>query len=213
MTKKISYKNVALAATLTLLFFIIGIFLGNVIVSQKYDVVFQTTSDLRAETLSLELQYQLVSANPCETYSKEMFLGNELDQLAGRLQFLEDQYGADNQNVLRLKKYYSLLQIRHYLFYKNVVEVCDVELDLILYFYDNEECVRCDDQGGVLTTFRQKYSDSVKIYSFDVLLEDPALRTLKQMYSINQTPSIVYNGNTLSGFVSRRELEELKINN
>lgn len=212
MTKrKICYKSVFLALVLTILIFVSGIIIGNNNVEKKYENLEGFISDLRLQTMSLELQYELMSDEPCKAI-ENAYLTEELAQLNSRLDYLENLYGTNSPEILQMKQYYSLLQIQHWMLFREARESCDVVSDLILYFYSNEDCQDCATQGSVLTAFRKKYKEEVKVYAFDMNLEDPAINTLEQMFKVGEVPSIVYNEELFSGFVPFSMLEDLLTN-
>jgi hypothetical protein len=133
---------------------------------------------------------------------------SELYQIGARLDFMESEMGQDNRQVLGLKEYYHLLEIRHWLFLKKAKEECNRDYNLILYFYSNKgDCPKCQDQGNVLTYLHRKYP-RLNIYSFDVNIDNPALKTIKSLYDIKGTPPIlVINDQTYSGFMTSVEIE------
>ena len=133
MKRNISYKTLAIALLLTTLVFIVGIFIGNYTVSMKYDNLDSFMSNLRLQTMSLEMQFDLVSEDPCRAMNIS-YLENELSLLNNRLSYLEQLYGTKDPEIIQMKQYYSLLQIRHWLLFKNAQEVCNNSDSLILYF-------------------------------------------------------------------------------
>jgi len=60
-----------------------------------------------------------------------------------------------------------------------------------------------------LTAFRRKYDPNVKVYAFDVNIDDPALNTLIEIYNITVVPSILYNDLMIPKYISMDELEEI----
>ena len=69
------------------------------------------------------------------------------------------------------------------------------KIDTILYFYSNkEDCNDCEQQGYVLSYIKKKYP-SVRVYSFDINIENQAIDIIKENYDINIAPSVVINGN------------------
>lgn len=165
--------------------------------------------EVRLDTLGAELQYELISENPCVALDYAPFT-NELYELGEKLTFMEEQLGKNNQQVLELKEYYSLLEIRHWLFIKKSMQECNDHGNLILYFYSNKgDCNKCEDQGYVLNYIHEKYPNT-HIYSFDSNLDNSALQTLKKTYEINETlPSMIINDKVYTGFKDREEIEAI----
>ncbi|MFT4297950.1 MAG: hypothetical protein ACMXX5_02050, partial [Candidatus Woesearchaeota archaeon] len=163
-------------------------------------------------TMSMELQFSLLTEDPCKAMNTN-YLETELSILNNRLDYLEQLYGKRDPEIIQMKKYYSLLQIRHWLLFSKAQEMCDVDLGIILYFYSNEKCPDCNTQGNVLTSFRKKYADEIKVYAFDVDLDDPAVATLVDIYNVSQVPTIVYNDYVFVGFTGMQRLENIRSGN
>ena len=61
-------------------------------------------------------------------------LSQELNSLAEKLSYTEGQFGSDNIEVVRLKQYYSLLQIKDYLLSKKSPKSADKGRHLLFIF-------------------------------------------------------------------------------
>lgn len=198
-------KYLAVFATTTLIF-VIGLFLGNLISNAKISNINLLEQDFRTDILALEVQYALLSENPCSSFNT-IVLSDELYKIGARLDFMENKLGPTDEDVLRLKEYYSLLQIRHWLLLKKQNNECEIENDHIIYFYSNlGDCGECKEQGFVLSFLHKKYP-SLSIYSFDINIDNPALRTIKEVYKITKAPSLIINEKTYSGFKNSKEIE------
>ncbi len=193
------------AFAITTLIFIVGIIVGNYISSQKLSTIDALQRDLTQKTISSELQYLLMSEHPCESVDASE-LTQELFDIGSKLDFMENQLGKTNADVISLKAYYSLLEIRHWLFLKKAKKECGVDADLIVYFYSNEgDCPECQQQGYVLSTIHRNYP-SVNIYSFDINIDDPAVVTLRRIHGIYDAPTLVINDEVLQGSRTMHEV-------
>ena len=201
-------KYLAVFATTTLIF-LIGLAVGQKISDTKLDKLEDIENDLRIETTAMELQYLLLAENPCKILNSTP-LSKELYQLGSRLDYMEKTQGVDDPTVLRLKEYFSLLQIRHWLFLKRAKEECDTDHDFILYFYSNKgDCGSCEEQGYVLTYIREEYPHT-RVYAFDTNIEDPAVNTIKEIYLRNTTlPSFIINDYDYYGFKDKEAIEKI----
>ncbi len=193
---------------ITTLIFISGILLGNHFSNNKISELSEMTERIQLNTLSAELQFLIVSKEPCRLLN-ESDLSNELHSIGSKLEFMENELGTDNKKVLSLKEYYQLLELRHWLLLKQAHEKCNQNFDLIMYFYTNKrECDRCREQGGVLTYLRQK-NQKLSIYSFDDELENPAMRTVKELYGVKGSmPTLIINEQAYEGFMDSAQIEE-----
>lgn len=198
-------KYLAVFATTTLIF-IIGIIIGYMITLSKLNTISNMEQDLKINAMDIELQYLLLAEDPC-TAINSTFLTDELFQIGIRLDFMERDLGIDNPSVIALKEYYSLLELRHWIFTKKTKKECNINKDLVLYFYSNKgDCPKCEEQGFILNYMHKKYP-KLSIYSFDINMKNNALSTVKKIYGVKKRPSIIINNKLYSGFKSKKEIE------
>lgn len=166
-------------------------------------------SQLSIDTLSLDTQFSLLEAAPCDSAASSTTLTGELADLGTRLSYTEDQLGTDNAQVIRLKEQYSLLEIRDYLITKELAAACGTRPVTVLYFYSNAgDCSDCDKAGYALSYLRNTYP-SLRVYSFDYNLDLGALRTFITLNKVkNALPAFVINGKHYYGFTSLADLEK-----
>ncbi|MBR9691536.1 hypothetical protein GOV06_02015 [Candidatus Woesearchaeota archaeon] len=201
-------KYLAVFATTTLIF-VIGLMLGQRMADNKLTSLEDIENALRIDSMAMELQYLLLAENPCKA-SNSTLLSEELYQLGSKLDYMEKTRGVNDLAVIRSKEYFSLLQIRHWLFLKRVKSECSTEQDLILYFYSNKgDCATCEEQGYVLSFIRETYPQT-RIYAYDINIENPAVNTLKEMFLKNQTiPALIINDYTFYGFKDKEAVEKI----
>lgn len=161
------------------------------------------------DTLSLDTQFSLLEAAPCDSIASSTTLISSLADLGNRLSYAEGQLGSDNAQVIRLKQQYSLLEIRDYLITKQLAAACGTKPVTVLYFYSNAgDCADCDKAGYALSYLRTTYP-GLRVYSFDYNLDLGALKTLVGISKIRDTlPAFVINGNRSYGFTSLAALEK-----
>ena len=133
----------------------------------------------------------------------------EINSLAKRLSYMEEQRGTNDVEVISLKKYYSLLQIKDYLLLRERARQCGEQPLSILYFYSNKgDCEECTKMGHVLTSMRENY-DKLHVYAFDYNLDLSVISTLKSIYKLeDRLPVIVINRKPHYGFQTREEVEK-----
>ena len=161
------------------------------------------------DTLSLDTQFSLLEAAPCDSVASSTTLVSSLADLGNRLSYAEDQLGSDNAQVIRLKQQYSLLEIRDYLITRQLAEACGTKPVTVLYFYSNAgDCADCDKAGYALSYLRTTYP-SLRVYSFDYNLDLGALKTLVGITKLQgPLPAFVINGKRSYGFTSLADLEK-----
>ncbi|MBW3014959.1 thioredoxin family protein [Candidatus Woesearchaeota archaeon] len=191
----------------TVLIFLLGILIGSYVTGLKLKALTGMQDDLKTQTLSVELQYEILKEDPCSAinYSK---LTDELYNLGERLVFMENSLGWDDPNVLELKEYFSLLELRHWLLIKKNNKVCGDKVVPILYFYSNKgDCPKCEQQGFILTNVRRNFPE-VRVYHFDMNIVNPAIDTVKGLYNVKSAPTVVVLDETFNGFVTKSVIEE-----
>ncbi len=188
--------------------FITIFFVTKIINEKKLSEIRSIQDKISIDLLSSETQFSLLKRSTC-TQDGNSLLAPEIGKLGERLSFMESELGANNESVLGLKKYYSLLQIKDYLLGLELSEKCDFKPIYILYFYKND-CTDCEKQGYVLTALREKYPE-LRVYSFDADLDLSAIATLETMYSISNEglPALVINEKLYKGFQSIETIEKL----
>jgi len=209
--KRISItKFVAVVATTTLIF-IFGILLGNYLSNIKLSSLDELQQDLRVKTMSLEMQYSLLAENPC-AHTKTNTLNEELYQLNSKIDFMESSLGTSNTDVLRLKEYYSILQLRHYLLLRRAMKECGEDYIFVLYFYSNkEDCPDCRSEGDIITYFRKEL-ENMRVYAFDIDIDNVAIETVKELYGVDAIPTMVINDQVFKGFLSKNEMQKVFAN-
>ena len=164
---------------------------------------------LSIDTLSLDTQFSLLENAPCDAAASSTQLIGKLADLGNRLAYAENQLGAGNPQVVRLKEQYSLLEIRDYLATKQIAAACGTRPVTVLYFYSNAgDCSDCDKAGYALSYLRDTYPN-VRVYSFDYNLDLSALKTLIGLNRIKGTlPAFIISGRKYYGFTSLADLEK-----
>jgi thiol-disulfide isomerase/thioredoxin len=167
--------------------------------------------NIAIDILSSETQFDLLKEVPCQNVN-DSILSPELNDLGDRLSHTENVRGENDADVIYLKKYYSLLQVKDYLLSKKVAEKCGSlkKQVFIIYFYSNKgDCPDCQKEGYVLTRLKEKYPE-LRVYSFDFDLDLSVINSLKAIYKIKSAlPVLIIEDTTYSGYKSIEELEAL----
>ncbi|HEY0010618.1 MAG TPA: hypothetical protein VGB97_01740 [Candidatus Paceibacterota bacterium] len=166
---------------------------------------------LATDTLSIETQFALLEETSCENLSETNTLSSEMTNLGERLAFAEGQLGSDNEQVVQLKKQYTLIQIRDYILTKRLAEACNLDPVVALYFYSNEPgaCEDCD-RASYALSYLHETNPALRVYSFDYNLELGALKTLIAVEKVEpRFPAFVIGDERVYGF---EEVDEFKLN-
>jgi hypothetical protein len=206
----INWQLYLLALIITGSVFWLAISLSNRIHNERIKEIQSIENNISMNILSLETQFDLLAEVSCDEIDNTI-LSKELNSLASRLNYMEEQRGKDDAEVTRLKEYYSLMQIKDYLLMKKIGKECGDEPVSILYFYSNEgDCPDCEKEGYVLTYLREHYP-GVRVYAFDYHIGLSAVNTVTSLYNVteNRLPSVVIGKKTLYGFQEKETLEAL----
>jgi hypothetical protein len=164
---------------------------------------------IAVNTLSLETQFSLLESAPCSEAGNTE-ITSQLDDLGQRLSYTEKQLGTDDEQVVQLRKQYSLLEIRDYLLTKRIAATCGTKPVIVLYFYSNKgDCPKCDSAGQALTYLRETYPQ-LRVYSFDYDLDLGAVKTFISINKLHENlPAFVVNGKAFYGVGDLKGIEAI----
>jgi len=203
----IDWKKYLIVFLFTVGLFLSASYVSNYFGNKKINQLKLIQDKISIDILSSETQFSLLSELSCRNIS-DSILSGELEELGKKLEWGQDNLGVTDE-VLYLKKYYSLLQIKDYILTKKISERCKTKSAFILYFYTTaENCSECEKQGLVLSVLRDKYPE-LRVYSFDYSIDLSVVKALLQIYKIEDTklPALVIDEDVLTGFYDINKLE------
>ncbi len=209
---QINKKRHLIALIFTLVAFLIGILLGNLITKERTELAEEISQQQRLEAESIQLQYlyitSLLQSQNCPAIFKALEENlNTLEKARVRLenfilQNKEEQY-------FLIKRDYTLAEIRYWLLLKQTEDVCPHDAATLLYFYSDEEnCKDCPLQGLILTTIKEKLDNRILIFSIDTqnLQEESMVSILKESFNITTLPTVIVNDDKVEGFSKIEEM-------
>ena len=204
------WKKYIFAFVITSIIFATAIAASNYFNNKRIAEIESIESRIAVDILSLETQFDLLQQLSCADVFQNPVLSSELETLGERLDFAENSLGVDNPEVMKLKRSYTLLEIKDYLLMKKVTEKCPLNPTFIFYFYSNEgDCPSCVREGYVLTALKQKYPD-LRVYSFDYNLDLSALKTLIAINKVeDKLPALIINNKAYYGFNDVENIEKI----
>ncbi len=211
MTPQNDWKKYIIVFFITASLFFTANYFSNYLSNRKINQIKNAQDKISIDILSSETRFTLLKQLSCEDLKGDPILSDELTSVGSRLEFLESTLGAKNEDVVGLKKYYSILEIKDYLLMKEVSARCGLTPHFVLYFYSMKgDCSDCSRQWYVLTGIRNRYPE-LRIYTFDYNIDLSAVRSLLQIYKIKDTelPALVLDDKLLTGFLSVSDLETL----
>lgn len=200
--KPLQKKRYIFALVVSLFLFSFGFLLGYWTVDAKINFVIDSSSDLKLDSLDFDVQKDFLDIYPCDFFSTK-YLESNLAAMESDLKKIEASASPDNERLIYMKSYYSLLELKHWMFLSKFNEMCNQDYTFIFYFYSNNEyvCSDCVVQGYLLDKIREQYPN-IKIYSFDASVEIPSVQMLREKYNITSLPSIVVNDKLYEGYAS-----------
>lgn len=209
-TRTARWGSYIVAFLITALIFATALYASNYFNSKRIAEIQATQDNISVDILSTETQFELLAEHSCADIAENSVLSSEIQPLASRLSYLELQPNVDQNELARLKRYYSLLEIKDYLLMQQVAAKCHLKPVFILYFYSNKgDCAACENQGYALTGLAQKYP-FLRIYSFDYNLDLSALQTLVDINDVkDQPPALVIKGDVYYGLHTISDIEKI----
>ena len=203
-------RNALLALVITVFIFGTGFWTASTINALRVNEIQSIEDRIALDTLSLETQFELMGGLACADVAENSMLSSELNPLADRLDYTERTLGAKNDEVLRLKRQYSLLEIKDYLLMQQIAKKCGLEPVFVLYFYSNAgNCSGCEAAGNVLSYLRETYKN-LRVYSFDYQLDLGALKTLITVNKVKPNlPALVVDGKVHYGLTDLEAIEAI----
>jgi len=201
-----SGKNYIIAFLITVGIFATIIFLSRSITGQKIQAIKDAQDSIALDIASSETEFSLLSELSCKNISASS-LSKELNSMEGKIQYTETNKLTNKEELLKLKKFYFLLEIKDFLLLQKINERCGNQTLAILYIY-TMNCEDCTKQGYVLTALREKYP-GLRVYSFDHTSDLSALHALLSIYNVptDQFPAMIINEKVYSGFHSIEDIE------
>ncbi len=210
MRAKIEAKKYVFAFVITTFVFLGALVVSNKFSAQRIAEIKAIESNISMDILASETQFALLKESSCKAFDHSTAFSEELSSLGQKLAYMEDDLGTNSEEVVSLKKYYSLLQVKDYLIVKQIKEKCGVKPLTIIYFYsNNDDCDDCKKEGYVLTKLRAEYPE-LRIYSFDYNLDLSVVKTMKSIYGVRNTlPALNIWEENYYGFKSAEDIEKI----
>jgi len=205
--QNLDWKKYVIVFFITVTLFGTALYVSNYLNNRRIVQLRSDADRISLDILSSETQFALLQELSCKDVSTTV-LSSELNSLADKITYSEENIGNTNTDVISLKKSYSLLEIKDYLLMKKITERCGQKSIFILYFYNNDNCTDCTKQGYVLTSLREKYPN-LRVYSFDYNLDLGAIKSMISIYKVpDELPALVINGKVYNGFQSVEAIEK-----
>lgn len=203
--RHVDWRKYLIAFLITGAIFGTALYTNNYLNNKRMYEIKQIQDAISINILSSETEFSLLSDVTC-TDGSDITLAHELNEIATRISYGENNINSNKGEIENLKKYYSLLQIKDYLLSKKVAEKCKQKMVIAMYFYGNG-CDECIKQGFIVDALRKKYPE-LKIYSFDGSLGLSALSSFMKTLKVDTYPTLIIGGKKYGPFTTLEEMEK-----
>lgn len=213
MKRKLSRNKYIIAGIITFIVFVLGVFAGLFIESQRLGFTTKTLTQQKVDTGSLQLQYVYLNTLNLEENCgavKKIFDDNlkTLDQSMKRVQTYTEGSTVDEEEFKLLSREFVLEQIKYWLLANQVKETCGFDIISVLSFF-NKNCDNCETQTFILEYLKKVFGEKFLLFHFNVEIEEPMISTLLIQYNITTYPTIIIEGKKFEGLIGRDNLTEI----
>ena len=214
MARQIYLRTYIVVGLISLLIFSLGFLLSVLVDNQRIDRVEKATRLLELNYKSLQFQQLYINTLANNTESCPVFqlsLQSSIKSLTDSLERMESYKVAADFNAgefNELSRTYILDNMRYWLFAGKTKELCNLDFVTVLYFYSDEKCSICPDQGVILSYFKKLLGDRLLVFPINADLEvsEASISMLKQRYNVTVYPTIIIRESKYEGVVSKNDL-------
>lgn len=205
--RPIFLKRIILAFIIATIIFSAGFLFSYSLVYSKYQSVSISQEKIKYDLLSLQLEEKLIISS-CSFFDPYK-ISQELDNSGNMINIIEKRLGKNNAEVIEQKKFYSLIEIQHFILVQEHNIKCNNTIPTILFFYSNtHEYIDNADRIGYILSSLKNENNNIMIYSFDYNVDLRLIDILKKKYNVTKPNSLVINGEMVIDGVNN--LDELK---
>jgi len=206
-----------IVGVITFLIFSLGISLGVILDFSRLQYLEESSYFQQDDYKSLQLQYLYISGLDDTSKSCPILriaLEESIEDLSFSLEKVQEYEKGSAFNSAeyeKIKKTYTLDNLRYWLFSKRVKETCQDDIINILYFYSTDNCDVCPNQGTVLTYFKKKLKDELLVFPIDVDMwnKEKMVKILMTQYNVTKLPTLIIDDNSYEGIYSKEKISRL----
>ena len=187
-------KRIMLAFLIATIIFITGFLVSYLVSYSKSQSISISQEKIRYNLLNFELERELLSFS-CEGFNPYR-LASELDSMGSILGILEERFGKLDKKVIEQKRFYTMLEVQHFLLVDDYNKRCEGNFPILFFFYSNnkEYADRAEEVRFILSSFKNKNSEAM-VYSFDYdLVGSSLISILKDNHNVTEPNTVVING-------------------
>lgn len=209
----IDIKTHLTAFVISSLIFVVGIMLGWFISKEKIGILESTISELTTTIQNVELQLLFFdAAGPkisCEyLISEANRLGDEAGRLGDKVSAYEENRKIEDVSYKETKSSYMSVLIRDWLVLERIKKTCNGTYTTVLFIYQ-ENCPECEDQGTILSHYKELLKNDLMIFALDHTLNHTTINSFEKAFNVAEFPSIIVNMENMGGLKSANETKEI----
>jgi hypothetical protein len=200
----------------TLVIFILGALLGTIIEKKRVDALSYESKVIDIDYKSNQLQYQYFDTleetnESCKVLPKVIEIS--MDTLSESLEKVvnyRDEGLLNDKEYELLERKYLLDNLKYWMFSNKANKKCNKDVVTVLYFYSDEECDVCPNQGVILTYYKKILQDELLVFPVNIdVLNEPLIDLLEVSYNVSDLPYVVIDEKGHSGFITKSKMHDL----
>jgi len=210
--ERTDWEIIALSVIATVLImsgiYFIGLQFNDYKVSSMDNDLAQIEADHQSQIVGQRLAEEIARENNCDSlreWRDSSF--PRMEELRTEVEAYEQSNRFDHAEYETVKQRYTNMIIQSLIEARGIENKCNETMDEIIYIY-TQDCQSCEDQGTVLSYFRQN-TDNLYVYPLDSDLDMQPINFLEEYYSVEEYPVIIVEGEPYEGFKGVEELEEI----
>ncbi len=214
MARAIHFKTYLIVGLIALIIFGLGFSMSLLVGNERIAQVEKATKvqELNYKSLQFQQLYLNTLANntdSCPVF--ELSLQSSINTLTDSLERMEaykvsaDFNGDDFEDLARS---YVLDNLRYWFFASKTIELCNLDIVTILYFYSDEKCSICPDQGVILSYYKKLLGERLLVFPInaDLRYSEASIAMLEKRYNVTVYPTIIVAEKKYEGVASKKEL-------
>ncbi len=206
----------AFSLFISTILFVAGILIGLSIDSMKEKSIGEGMSYLESSLYTTEIELMAMDFFGNNISCPYLdFVVTELADKNSELGKKVEEYESSNKvtynDYQNIKKQYTLSLIKNWIVIENIKKHCNSNYTIVLYFYSNRDCNRCENQGYILSYFKALLGNDLMVFAIDGDIDLNVVKMLKYNYNITTYPSLVINGEVYSGFMNKDNLTSILV--
>lgn len=200
---------------ITVVIFILGLLVGFSIERFLLANLENRASVIETSIQEIELEllyFQSLDIEDSCSFLKEIArkTNNKLDIFANQLSgYSKDRILFTRGEVSEIKTKYTLLLVKDWILQEKIRSDCNASVVSVLYFYSTDSCDECILQGDILTILKESLRDKLMVFPLDTEIEYDMIDILMTQFNITYMPSLVIDGVTYDGIMSKGQLTEI----